>query len=129
MNVNLHSDVMTKKDLREVNHQIYLFVCHYLLGNKHKGNYIIDSSLEKVYGSYELEGFLDKLKELEDYAKTHYEDSKWEDADFKYSISTSAGKATFDKATFSIENPTIDIMKYYKEGTPFRTIRCTAKKK
>ena len=71
----------------------------------------------------------DKLKELEDYAKTHYEDSKWEDADFKYSISTSAGKATFDKATFSIENPTIDIMKYYKEGTPFRTIRCTAKKK
>lgn len=44
MNVNLHSDVMTKKDLREVNHQIYLFVCHYLLGNKHKGNYIIDSS-------------------------------------------------------------------------------------
>lgn len=27
--------------------------------------YIIDSSLEKVYGSYELEGFLDKLKELE----------------------------------------------------------------
>ena len=71
----------------------------------------------------------DKLKELEDYAKTHYEDSKWEDSDFKYSISTSAGRATFDKATFSIENPTIDIMKYYKEGTPFRTIRCTAKKK
>lgn len=30
MNVNLHSDVMMKKDLREVNHQIYLFVCHYL---------------------------------------------------------------------------------------------------
>lgn len=71
----------------------------------------------------------DKLKELEDYAKTHYEDSKWEDNDFKYTISTSAGRSTFDKATFSIENPTIDIMKYYKEGTPFRTIRCTAKKK
>lgn len=71
----------------------------------------------------------DKLKELEDYAKTHYEDSKWEDNDFKYTISTSSGRSTFDKATFSIENPTIDIMKYYKEGTPFRTIRCTAKKK
>lgn len=71
----------------------------------------------------------DKLKELEDYAKTHYEDSKWEDADFKYTISTSSGRSTFDKATFSIENPTIDIMKYYKESTPFRTIRCTAKKK
>ena len=27
--------------------------------------YVIDSSLEKIYGSYELEGFLDKLKELE----------------------------------------------------------------
>ena len=26
--------------------------------------YIIDSNNEKVYGSYELEGFLDKLKEL-----------------------------------------------------------------
>ena len=72
----------------------------------------------------------EKLKELEDYAKLHYEDSKWEDADFKYTISTSAsGKSTFDKNTFSIENPTIDITKYYKEGTPFRTIRCTAKKK
>lgn len=70
----------------------------------------------------------DKLKELEDYAKTHYGDSKWEDKDFKYTISTSNGRATFDKATFSIENPTIDIMKYYKEGAPFRTIRCTAKK-
>lgn len=70
----------------------------------------------------------DKLKQLEDYAKKHYDDSKWEDDDFKYTISTSNGRATFDKATFSIENPTIDIMKYYKEGTPFRTIRCTAKK-
>ena len=70
----------------------------------------------------------DKLQELEGYAKNHYDDSKWEDKDFKYTISTSNGRATFDKATFSIENPTIDIMKYYKEGTPFRTIRCTAKK-
>lgn len=70
----------------------------------------------------------DKLKQLEDYAKKHYDDSKWEDDDFKYTISTSNGKATFDKATFSIENPTIDITKYYREGTPYRTIRCTAKK-
>ena len=70
----------------------------------------------------------DKLQELEGYAKNHYDDSKWEDKDFKYTISTSNGRATFDKATFSIENPTIDNMKYYKEGTPFRTIRCTAKK-
>lgn len=70
----------------------------------------------------------DRLQELEGYAKNHYDDCKWEDKDFKYTISTSNGRATFDKATFSIENPTIDIMKYYKEGTPFRTIRCTAKK-
>ena len=71
----------------------------------------------------------DKLKELEDYAKTHYEDCKWEDDDYKYTISTTAGKSTFDKATFSIENPTININKYYREGASFRTIRCTAKRK
>lgn len=71
----------------------------------------------------------DKIKELEDYAKGHYEDCKWEDSEFKYTISTASGKASFDKNTFSIENPTIDISKYYKEGTPYRTIRCTAKKK
>lgn len=70
-----------------------------------------------------------KIKELEDYAKSHYEDCKWEDNDFKYTISTSSGKSTFDKATFSIENPTIDISKYYREGSAFRTIRCTAKNK
>ena len=71
----------------------------------------------------------DKLKELEDYAKTHYEDCKWEDDDYKYTISTTSGKSTFDKATFSIENPTLNINKYYREGASFRTIRCTAKRK
>lgn len=71
----------------------------------------------------------DKIKELEEYAKDNYEDCKWEDSEFKYVISTSSGKASFDKTTFSIENPTIDISKYYKEGTPYRTIRCTAKKR
>ena len=70
----------------------------------------------------------DKISELETYAKNNYEDSKYEDKDFKYVISTSNGKATFDKNTFSIENPTIDIKKYYKEGTPFRMIRITPKK-
>lgn len=71
----------------------------------------------------------DKIKELEDYAKNHYEDSKYEDSDFKYTISSNNGKLTFDKNTFSIENPTIDINKYYKEGNPYRTIRITPKKK
>ena len=71
----------------------------------------------------------DKIKELEDYAKSHYEDSKYEDDMFKYTLSTSNGRATFDKNTFSIENPTIDISKYYVEGTPFRTLRITEKRK
>lgn len=47
---------------------------------------------------------------------------------FKYTISTSAGRKSFDKHTFSIENPTIDIEKYYVEGTPYKTVRITAKK-
>lgn len=70
----------------------------------------------------------EKIKELEEYAKLHYEDSKYEDDLFKYTITSSNGKSTFDKNTFSIENPTIDISKYYKEGNPFRTIRITPKK-
>lgn len=70
----------------------------------------------------------DKAKELETYAKTHYDDSKYEDSMFKYTISTSAGRKSFDKHTFSIENPTIDIEKYYVEGTPYKTVRITAKK-
>ena len=69
-----------------------------------------------------------KIEELESYAKNHYDDSKYEDDMFKYTISTSSGRATFDKNTFSIENPTIDISKYYKEGNSFRTIRITPKK-
>lgn len=69
-----------------------------------------------------------KIKEFEDYAKLHYDDSKYEDKDFKYSISTSSGRKTFDKNTFSIENPTIDINKYYVEGNAYRTIRITPKK-
>lgn len=71
----------------------------------------------------------DKISELENYAKVKYEDSKWEDSDFKYTISTNTGKQTFDKNTFSIENPTIDITKYYIAGNSYRTIRCTPKKK
>lgn len=71
----------------------------------------------------------DKIAELEDYAKVKYEDSKWEDSDFKYTISTYTGRQTFDKNTFSIENPTIDITKYYTAGNSYRTIRCTPKKK
>lgn len=90
-----------------------------------------DKSLLNSLGKLKIEKkkIEDKISELENYAKANYEDSKWEDADFKYTISTSNGRETFDKATFSIENPTIDISKYYKEGNSFRTIRCTPKKK
>lgn len=46
--------------------------------------YIIDSSIEKVYGSYELEGFLDKLKELNisddiNWITSSSMEGKWED--------------------------------------------------
>ena len=70
----------------------------------------------------------EKIAELEGYAKIHYEDCKYEDDMFKYTITTSEGKAAFDKNTFSIENPTIDISKYYKPGSPYRMIRITPKK-
>lgn len=71
----------------------------------------------------------DKISELETYAKTNYDDSKYEDDEFRYTISTSSGRKSFDKHTFSIENPTIDIEKYYKEGSSFKTIRVTPKKR
>lgn len=70
----------------------------------------------------------DKLTELESYVKTHFEDIKYADDEYSYTISTSNGKRSFDRNTFSIENPTIDIERYYKEGTPYRTIRVTKKK-
>lgn len=70
----------------------------------------------------------DKLTELESYVKTHFEDIKYTDDEYSYTISTNNGKRSFDKNTFSIENPTIDIERYYKEGTPYRTIRVTKKK-
>lgn len=69
-----------------------------------------------------------KIKDFEDYAKIHYEDSKYEDDMFRYSISTSKGRSTFDKNKFSIEHPTIDVSKYYIEGNSFRTIRIIPKK-
>lgn len=71
----------------------------------------------------------DKISELESYAKNNFEDSKYEDDDYKYTMYTSEGRETFDKYTFSIENPTIDINKYYKKGNPFRTLKITNKKK
>lgn len=71
----------------------------------------------------------EKIEELEGYAKNHYDDSKYEDSDFNYTLSTHNGRKNFDKNTFSIENPTIDVNRYYKEGNPYRTIRITPKKK
>ena len=71
----------------------------------------------------------EKITELEAYAKLHYEDSKYEDDKFKHTISTSSGRKTFDKYTFSIEHATIDFNKYMVEGASYRTIRITPKKR
>lgn len=71
----------------------------------------------------------EKIKQFEDYAKKNYADCKYSDGDYRYVISTNNGKKTFDKNTFSIENPTIDINRYYKEGKEYRMIRVTKIKK
>lgn len=70
----------------------------------------------------------EKEKELSSYAKEHYKDSTWEDKEFKYTITTSDGKASFDKNLLAIENPTLDIEKYMVRGNGYTTIRVTPKK-
>lgn len=69
-----------------------------------------------------------QIKELEDYAKSNFEDCKYEDSEYKYTISTSNGRETFDKEAFVLDNPTVDLSKYTKVGASYRTIRCTRKK-
>ncbi len=71
----------------------------------------------------------DKIKELEEYVKATFADSKYEDDDYKYTITSSEGKKSFDKNLFSIENPIFDLSKYEKVGAGYRMIRVTPKKK
>lgn len=69
-----------------------------------------------------------ELDELEDYAKNHYADSSYQDADYKYTISTGTRKGDIDKDKLSIEHPDIDIEKYRKPSTSYSTIRVTTRK-
>jgi hypothetical protein len=71
----------------------------------------------------------EKLETLKNYAKSKFADSTYKDDFFKYTITSSNGRSSFDKHLFSIENPTIDIEKYYIAGTPYQTIKTTAIKK
>lgn len=70
-----------------------------------------------------------KLKELEEYVKATFEDSKYEDEDYKFTITTNEGRKSFDRNLFSIENPSIDLSKYEKQGAGYRMLRVTPKKK
>ena len=70
----------------------------------------------------------EKLDTLKNYAKSKFADSKYKDDFFKYTITSSNGRSSFDKHLFSIENPTIDIEKYYILGSPYQTIKTTAVK-
>ena len=69
-----------------------------------------------------------ELDELEEYAKTHYTDSKWQDDDYKYTISTGTRKGDIDKDKLSIEHPDIDLEKYRKPDTSYVTLRVTSRR-
>jgi hypothetical protein len=69
-----------------------------------------------------------ELDELETYAKTHFADSTYKDADYKYVISTSTRKGDIDKDRLSIEHPDIDIESYRKPSTSYQTLRVTSVK-
>lgn len=66
--------------------------------------------------------------ELEEYAKTHYADCRYQDEDYKYVISTGSRKGDIDKDKLSIEHPEIDLEKYRKPSTTYSQIRVTNRK-
>ena len=69
-----------------------------------------------------------ECKELEEYAKSHYSDSRYQDEDYKYVISTNERKGGFDEDKLSIEHPEIDLMNYRKPSTTYTQIRVTSRK-
>ena len=69
-----------------------------------------------------------ECKELEEYAKTHYADSKYQDEDYKYVISTGERKGGFDEDKLSIEHPEIDLTQYRKPSTSYTQIRVTSRR-
>ena len=69
-----------------------------------------------------------ECKELENYAKSHYADSRYQDEDYKYVISTSERKGSFDEDKLSIEHPEIDLTQYRKPSTTYTQIRVTSRR-
>ena len=69
-----------------------------------------------------------ELDELEEYAKTHYTDSRYQDEDYKYVISTAERKGGFDEDKLSIEHPDIDLNNYRKPSTTYTTIRVSSRR-
>ena len=69
-----------------------------------------------------------ECKELEEYAKTHYADSKYQDEDYKYVISTGERKGGLDEDKLSIEHPDIDLTQYRKPSTTYTQIRVSSRR-
>ena len=69
-----------------------------------------------------------ECKELEEYAKSHYAECRYQDEDYKYVISTGTRKGDIDKDKLSIEHPEIDIESYRKPSTTYSQIRVTSRK-
>lgn len=69
-----------------------------------------------------------ECKELEEYAKTHYADSRYQDEDYKYVISTGERKGGFDEDKLSIEHPEIDLTQYRKPSTTYTQIRVSSRR-
>ena len=69
-----------------------------------------------------------ECKELEEYAKTHYTDSRYQDDDYKYVISTGERQGGFDEDKLSIEHPEIDLTQYRKPSTSYTQIRVTSRR-
>lgn len=69
-----------------------------------------------------------ECKELEEYAKTHYTDSRYQDEDYKYVISTGERKGGFDEDKLSIEHPEIDLTQYRKPSTSYTMVRVSSRR-
>ena len=69
-----------------------------------------------------------RIDEISDYIKKTYQDSKYNDGLYTYSISTGERAGGYDMEALSIEHPEIDLSKYRKESNLFKTIRCTKNK-
>lgn len=68
-----------------------------------------------------------EYKELEEYAKNHYADSRYQDEDYKYVIASGERKGGIDTDKLSIEHPDIDLSKYQKPSSTYVTIRVTSR--